>query len=392
MGLDLPGYPWDGLAPFVERARSHPDGIVDLSIGTPVDPTPEIIAQALAGAADAHGYPRTQGSDELRRAIAGWFRRRRNASAVTPAGTFPTIGSKELVAWLPTLLGLGRTPGREDLVVHPHIAYPTYDMGARIAGVRAVPADDPEGLERAAASGHVGLIWVNSPSNPTGRVRTVDELRAIVAWARAHGAVVCSDECYAELGWEAPWDAEPVPSLLDDRVTGGDLTGLLSAYSVSKQSNLAGYRAALVAGDPDLVAELINVRKHAGMIVPAPVQAAMVVALGDDAHVAAQRKRYAARRELLLPAVRAAGLRVDHSEAGLYLWATEGRPALDTLGRLADLGILVGPGTFYGEADPSVPADDPLDLAHHVRISLTATDERVAAAAERLRGAAPRER
>ena len=197
--------------------------------------------------------------------------------------------------------------------------------------------------------------------------------------ARARGAVVASDECYAELAWDEPWARSGVPSVLDPRVTGGDLTGLLAVYSLSKQSNLAGYRAAFVAGDPALVAALLATRKHAGMIVPGPVQAAMTVALGDDAHVARQREVYRARRVAMLGALAQAGLEVDGSHAGLYLWARPAGAPQDcwtTVGDLAARGILVAPGSFYG---PSA--------AGHVRIALTATDERVAEAVVRLTGA-----
>jgi succinyldiaminopimelate transaminase len=343
-----------------ERAARHPGGIVDLSVGTPVDPTPRVVQEALAGAADAPGYPLTWGTPALRQAVAGWYARRRGVPDVDPAAVLPTIGSKELVAWLPTLLGCG--PG--DTVVHPAVAYPTYDVGARLAGATPLAAD----ALTAAGPARVPLVWVNSPSNPTGRVLPVDHLRKVVAWARERGAVVASDECYAELGWSA----RP-HSILHPDVCGGSHANLLSVYSLSKQSNLAGYRAGFLAGDPALVRELLEVRKHAGMIVPMPVQAAMVAALGDDAHVDAQRQAYARRRELLLPALAAAGLRVEDSAAGLYLWATRDEACWDTVGWLAERGVLVAPGDFYGAAG-----------ARHVRVALTGTDERVAAAAERL--------
>jgi len=280
---------------------------------------------------------------------------------VDPDGVLPTIGSKELVAWLPTLLGLGAG----DVVVHPEVAYPTYDVGARIASATPVAADSTTAL----GPGRVGLVWVNSPANPTGRVLPVEHLAKVVAWARERGAVVASDECYAELGW----DGAPVPSILDPAVCGGSHEGLLAVYSLSKQSSMAGYRAAFVAGDPALVARLLAVRKHVGMIVPWPVQQAMLAALADDEHVAEVKARYGARRAVLWPALEAFGLRVDHSQAGLYLWASADEPSSDTVDRLADLGVLVAPGTFYGAAG-----------GRHVRVALTATDERIAAAAQRL--------
>jgi succinyldiaminopimelate transaminase len=276
-------------------------------------------------------------------------------------GVLPTVGSKELVALLPSLLALGP----DDTVALPELAYPTYAVGALLAGARTLTYDSLLNLGPA----RVRLIWVNSPANPTGQVLPVDHLSKIVSWARARGTIVVSDECYFELGW----DAEPV-SVLDPRICGGDATGLLAVHSLSKRSNLAGYRAAFVAGDPALVAELLEVRKHAGLMVPGPVQAAMVAALGDDAHVADQRERYAARRALLRPALEAAGMTIEYSDGGLYLWATEGRDCWETVARLADAGILVAPGEFYGPRG-----------TQHVRVALTATDERIAQVPGRLR-------
>ena len=374
MGLStraLPVFPWDTLAPYARIARAHPRGIIDLSVGTPVDPTPAVVQDALAAAANSPGYPTTQGSIELRQGVVDWFARRRGVVGLDPVMVLPTVGSKELVAFLPALLGLGAG----DVVVHPRTAYPTYDVGARLAGATPFPADDV-----AAWTGqNVRLVWLNSPGNPDGTVRSVEQLRAVVDAARARGAVVASDECYAELAWTDPWVTSGVPSLLDPKVTGGDLTGLLTVYSLSKQSNLAGYRAAFVAGDPALVANLVEIRKHAGMIMPGPVQAAMTAALGDDAHVARQRELYRDRRSRLLGAVGAAGLEVDGSEAGLYLWVRPAGAPQDcwtTVGDLAALGILVAPGSFYGAG-----------AAGHVRIALTATDAQIAEAAGRLAGA-----
>jgi succinyldiaminopimelate transaminase len=365
----LPDYPWDEMAPYAATARAHPDGIVDLSIGSPVDPTPELVRSALAAATDAHAYPLTAGSVPLRAAIVDWYARRRGVTGLTEENVLPTIGSKEFVAWLPFMLGLGSG----DVVVHPLAAYPTYAIGAQIAGATAVASDDP-----ASWPASTKLVWLNSPGNPDGRVLPVSFLQAAVARARELGAVIVGDECYAELGWDGEWATTPVPSLLDPRVTGGDLTNVLAAYSLSKQSNLAGYRAAFAAGDAGLIARLLTVRKHAGMIPPAPVQAAMVVALGDSAHVAAQKSLYRARRDVLRPALVAAGFEISRSEAGLYLWATAGEDAWLSIARLAALGILAGPGHFYGSHFPD-----------HVRFSLTATDERIAAAASRLASSPP---
>ncbi|XPP25547.1 MAG: succinyldiaminopimelate transaminase [Leucobacter sp.] len=362
----LPDYPWDAMAPYAARAKAHPGGALDLSVGSPVDPSPDSVREALAAATDAHAYPTTAGTDRLREAIAEWYLRRRGVT-VSADAVLPTIGSKELVALLPFLLGLG--PG--EAVVFPRIAYPSYQMGAAMVGAEAVAADDPAEWPE-----HTRLVWLNSPANPDGRVQDVEALRTAVARARELGAVIVGDECYAELGWDGPWRTERIPSILDPRVVGDDHRGVLGIYSLSKQSNLAGYRAAFLAGDPEIVARLLNVRKHAGLMVPAPVQTAMLAALADESHVEAQRERYRARREVLLPALEAAGYRIDGSEAGLYLWATRGVDAWRSVEEFAELGIIVGPGHFYGEHSPE-----------HVRIALTASDETVEEAARRLRSA-----
>jgi succinyldiaminopimelate transaminase len=280
---------------------------------------------------------------------------------VSPDAVLPVIGTKELVAWLPTLLGCG--PG--DAVVHPELAYPTYDIGARLAGARPVRAGEPVDAE----AERVRLVWLNSPANPTGEVLPAGALRDAIAAARERDAVLASDECYIGLAWEA----EPL-SVLHPSVSGGSPDGLLAVHSLSKRSNLAGYRAGFVTGDPALVADLLETRKHAGMIVPGPVQTAMTAALNDDAHAERQRERYAARRARLRPALESAGWQVSHSQAGLYLWAQH--PSYDCWGSvevLAGAGILVAPGDFYGPAG-----------GQHIRVALTATDERIEAAAKRL--------
>ena len=352
------------MAPYAKRAAEHPDGIVDLSIGSPVDPTPAVIREALAHATDAHAYPTTIGTFGLREAIVAWFARRRGVTGLTIDNVLPTIGSKEFVAWAAFMLQLGEG----DVVVHPRAAYPTYEIGAVIAGATALASDDPSEWPA-----NTRLVWLNSPGNPDGRVLDKDALRERLVAARALGAIVIADECYAELGWDGQWATTAIPSLLDPAVTGGDFSNVLVAYSLSKQSNLAGYRAAFVAGDAALLAKLLVIRKHAGMMLPAPVQAAMTAALHDDAHVMAQKETYRARRASLIPALESAGFTVDGSEAGLYLWLTEGKDAWESIARLANLGILGGPGHFYGDHFPN-----------HVRVSLTASDERIAAAVERL--------
>jgi succinyldiaminopimelate transaminase len=360
VSASLPVFPWDTLADVTALARTHPGGIVNLSVGTPVDPVAPVIRDALAAASSSPGYPTTVGTPALREAAVDALARRYRVNALTTDAVLPAIGTKELIAWLPTLLGLGP----DDIVVVPELAYPTYEVGARLAGAQVIRADSLTqlGPQRPA------LIYLNSPSNPTGAVLGVEHLRKVVGWARDRGALVASDECYLGLGW----DVQPV-SLLDGEVCRGDHSGLLAIHSLSKTSSMAGYRSGFAAGDRELIAELLAVRKHAGMMMPTPVQAATVAALSDDEHELAQRERYARRRDILLPAVRAAGLTVEHSEAGLYLWGTRGESCRDTVTWFAQRGILVAPGEFYGPRGHQ-----------HVRIALTATDERIAAAAQRL--------
>ncbi|MGH3448330.1 MAG: succinyldiaminopimelate transaminase [Nocardioidaceae bacterium] len=356
----LPEFPWDRLTSYKQRAAAHADGLVDLSIGTPVDPTPAVVQRALADAADSPGYPTTAGTAELRSAIIGYLRRRAGSVELTEDCVLPTVGSKELVASLPAQLGLG--PGSRVLL--PALAYPTYAVGALLAGADYLATD----ATLAAGPSRVSLVWLNSPANPTGRVLPAEHLRKVVAWARDRGAVVASDECYLECAW----DAEAV-SVLDPEVNGGSLDSVLAVHSLSKRSNLAGYRGGFVAGDPRVVDELRLVRRHAGLMVPGPVQAAMSAALGDDRHIEEQRQRYQKRRGALRAALEGAGFRIDHSEASLYLWASRDEPCMDTVSWLADRGILVAPGDFYGPAG-----------VQHVRVALTATDERVEAATQRL--------
>jgi succinyldiaminopimelate transaminase len=355
----LPEFPWDTLLPARMRAAEHPDGMVDLSIGTPVDRVPLPIRRALADGAEAPGYPTVHGTAAVRGAYTDWLERAHGVTGLDPANVMPTIGSKEFVAALPTLLGL-RTG---DTVVIPELAYPTYEIGAIMAGATVLRSDSLT----AVGPDRVGLLWLNSPSNPTGKVLPVEHLAKVVSWARSRGTVVASDECYIDLGWEST----PV-SILHPEVCGGDHTGLLAVHSLSKRSNMAGYRAGFVSGDPAIVASLIATRRHLGAMVPTPVQSAAQAALEDDAHVLAQRSRYGHRREILRDAMDRAGFQVV-SEAGLYLWCTRGEPAMRTVDWFAERGILVGPGTVYGHAGQN-----------HVRIALTAPDDHVAAASERL--------
>jgi succinyldiaminopimelate transaminase len=362
----LPEYPWEQLKPYSAKAALHERGAVDLSVGSPVDPTPSIIQEALNASSNAPGYPSTGGSLEFKKAVVEWFERRRGVPGLTPEQVMPTIGSKELISFLPLLMGLG--PG--DVVVQPKVAYTAYVVGAALCGAEIVSEDDPQKWPA-----NTKLVWINSPGNPDGRVFDVDELKAAVDRARELGALLASDECYAELGWDE-WSDKLIPSALDPRVCGGSHEGILVCYSLSKQSNLAGYRAAFAVGEASLIKGLVNLRMHSGLNTPAPMQKVMTVALGDYEHVAVEKELYRERREILLAAVRGYGFELSDSQAGLYLWATLGEDCWKTVDRMAELGIVVVPGTFYGEHS-----------TQHVRFSLTATDEKIEEAANRLRNA-----
>jgi succinyldiaminopimelate transaminase len=319
-----------------------------------------VVQDALRAAADSPGYPATIGLPATRQAALDWLARSHGVTGLGLDQVLPVIGSKELIASLAVHLGLGG----DDLVVFPELAYPTYAVGAALAGARALARDSLTSLgpERPA------LLWLNSPSNPTGRVLPPDHLRKVVDWCRERGTILVSDECYLESAWEA----EPV-SVLHPSICGDSVDGLLAVHSLSKRSNLAGYRCAFVAGDARLVGELLAVRKNLGLMMPGPQQVAMAAALSDTVHAQEQHARYAARRTSLRAALEASGFRVDHSEASLYLWCSRDEDCWSTVDWLAERGILVAPGDFYGVAG-----------RRHVRVAFTATDERVQAAVDRL--------
>lgn len=343
------------LAPYGARAREYRDGIIDLSVGTPVDPTPDFIQAALASGSNAPGYPLTIGSPALREAMRNW--------AITVLGAtgefdlLPSIGSKEVIAHLPTQL-------EARVVLYPRIAYPTYLVGALLAGAEHQPVDFDATLWPES-----DLVWINSPSNPTGRTSSRAELKQVIDYAHRTGAVVASDECYFNFPMD-PVGAQPI-SILE--VAEGENKNLIALHSLSKRSNFAGYRGGVIVGDPTLIAKIREIRKHSGLLVPAPVQAAMVAALGDEVHVHQQAERYAKRRMVLRPALESIGFRIEHSEAGLYIWCTRNEPDFDSVASLADLGILVTPGSFYGASGE-----------RHIRVALTATDEQISAVASRL--------
>lgn len=363
----LPDFPWDSLAEAKAKATRHPDGIVDLSVGTPVDPVSPAIQLALTESAAEPGYPQTKGTPELREAIVGAMERRfqvRGLDADTQV--LPVIGTKEAIAWMPTLLGIGAG----HTVVIPELAYPTYEVSARLAGADVLRSDSLLKLGPQTPA----LIYLNSPANPHGQVLGVDHLRKFVEFARERGTIIVSDECYLGLGWG---EERPV-SILDPEVCEGDFTNLIAVHSLSKTSNLASYRAGWLAGDGELIQELLDIRRHAGLMNPGPIQSAMVAALVEDGHEILQKQLYRHRRDLLQAALLQAGFDIEYSDGGLYLWATQGRDGRETVAELADKGILVAPGDFYGPKGKEF-----------VRVGLTATDERIEAAVRRLTGEDP---
>jgi succinyldiaminopimelate transaminase len=348
----LPDFPWDALAPFGEIARAHPNGIIDLSVGTPVDSTPEFIQAVLRDSSNSPSYPVTAGTPELRDAIRDWAHS--HLGATGDFDVLPLIGSKELVAWLPTIVEAKK-------VLIPEIAYPTYHVGALIAQAQSIPVEID-----ASQWPHADLAWINSPSNPTGRVHSNQELKSAIEWSRANNSILISDECYLEFDHTA----KPTSILAH---TGGDNKNILALHSLSKRSSMAGYRAAFMLGDSALIAKIRELRKHAGMMVALPVQKAMGVALKDDRHVAEQRSRYNARRDALWPALEACGFRVEFSNSGLYIWCTRDEDAWVSVEWLAKRGILATPGSFYGDRGKN-----------HIRIAMTVTDAQIADAVNRL--------
>ena len=369
-GFVPPAYPYDRLDRARELASVHDGGVVDLSVGTPCDPPPPAVVAALSSSGAERGYPTSVGSPALRAAAAGWMEGRLGVT-VDPAAVAACVGTKEFVATTPQWMRL-RRPDR-DTVLYPAVAYPTYEMGAVLAGLRPVPVPvDGEWRLRLDAvsdddAARALLLWLNTPGNPAGQL---DDLKAAAAWGRSRGVPVFSDECYAEFTWDGP----------PRTVLAAGADGVVAVHSLSKRSNLAGARVGFYAGDPDLVHYLSEVRKHAGLMVPGPVQAAAVVALSDQGHVEEQRERYRGRLERFAKVLAAVGTPATLPGGGFYLWprapeTTDGRdPAWALTERLAaDGGALVSPGEFYGAA-----------AAAHVRVALVAPDDRLELVARRL--------
>jgi succinyldiaminopimelate transaminase len=337
------------LAPYGEKAKKYPGGFIDLSQGTPVDPTPTFIQESLTKASNSPSYPLTAGSSQLKDAIRAWATL--NLGATGEFDVLPVIGSKEFVALLPTFL-------QSKTVLYPKIAYPTYLVGALMASAKAIP------VEIDAKSWPIAdLAWINSPSNPTGQVQSDSEILATINWARNNGSVIASDECYLSFSKEA----KSILSLTD-----GNNEGVLAVHSLSKRSNLAGYRAAFVIGDSKLIDQIRQIRKHAGLIVPLPVQQAMIAALSDNNHAIEQAERYEKRRIKLITALSKAGFTIEHSQAGLYIWCSKNEDCYKTVDWFANLGVLVTPGSFYGSEK-------------FIRLALTATDESIDLVVERIK-------
>ena len=360
-----PPYPYERLGALVEVAERHDGGPIDCSIGTPVDPPPPAVIEELARGVGARGYPPSQGTPDYREACAGWLNRRFGLS-LTMDDLAACIGTKEFVGTVAGYLHL-RSPER-DTVLYPSVSYPTYAMGATLAGLRSVPVAivdgrldlesvEPDDVDRAL------VLWSNSPSNPTGRL---DDLEGHAAWGRRHGVLVASDECYAEFTW-----ASRPRSVLEH-----GLEGVLAVHSISKRSNLAGIRAGFYAGDPEIVSYLRLVRQHAGFMVAGPVQSAVAVAFRDDAHVEVQRTIYLARLEVISEALQSVGIDAAIPEGGFYLWCSkEGLDGWGIATLLAETaGLIVSPGELYGDAGR--------DFA---RIAVVQPDERLELAAKRLR-------
>jgi succinyldiaminopimelate transaminase len=369
-GWTPPPYPHDRLADLSTVAAAAEGGLVDLSVGNPCDPLPEVVVEALVGALDRGvGYPASIGFPEFRAAATGWMQRRLGVD-LPPDAVTACVGTKELVAGLPGLLHL-RDPER-DVVLYPEVSYPTYAMGAVLAGLRAVPVPLDDAwrplLEEVADddAGRALLLWLNEPGNPTGSVVDDAWYRKVIAWARERGVVVASDECYVEFTFG------PSATALS-----GDPEGVLAVHSLSKRSNMAGLRAGFVAGDPALVHFLGEVRKHAGLMVAGPVQVAAAAALCDDDHAEAQRDRYRERRSVFLAGLEGTGLVHEGGPATFYLWVRDiggGTDGWALTRRLAEVGVLVSPGDLYGAAG-----------ADHVRIALVQPLDRIDAAIGVLR-------
>ncbi len=364
-GFAPPPYPYDRLAPLLSLAEAHPGGAVDLSIGTPCDPPPDAVLSALTASGTERSYPPSIGTPALRAAVCDWLRRR-FAVDLEANQVAACVGTKELVAGLPHWLHL-RDPTR-DTVLYPEVSYPSYSMGAQLAGCRAVPVRVDEhwrldlgSIDRDDARRAL-VLWSNTPGNPAGGL---DDLAAVAEWGRAHSVPVFSDECYGEFTWDGPVGPTGLPGAT---ILSSGTRGVVAVHSLSKRSNLAGLRVGFYAGDAALVHYLSELRKHAGLMVPGPAQAASVAALADQHHVDAQRQRYRDRLDRVAEVLRGRGLDVPMPGGGFYLWVpAPGGDAWALAEQLAvELGVVVSPGEFYGTAHPG-----------HVRVAVVQPDDRI---------------
>ena len=362
-----PPYPYERLDALKLVADALPGGVVDCSIGTPCDPVPDVVAAAAAAAAtQSMGYPPSAGTVALHEAAAAWMARRLGVD-VSPANLAACVGTKEMVVSLPHFLAL-RDPTR-DTVLYPAVAYPSYEMGATLAGKRGVPValDGDWHLDLDAISAtdaeRALVLWINEPGNPSSSVADAAYLERVAEWGRTHGVIVASDECYVEFA--------PNPAT----ILGAGVDGVLAVHSLSKRSNLAGMRIGFYAGDPSIVDFLVETRKHAGFMVPTPAQAAAVAALCDDAHVAVQWKRYEERRALVIERLAAVGVHHVGGAMLFYLWLRDdaGAGGWAMADRFARAGLLVSPGDLYGDAG-----------AAYARLALVQPPERLEPALDRL--------
>ena len=365
-------YDWSRIAAYKRTAKAAFGGMIDLSVGSPVDPVPDSVRKALAVAANdpnAYGYPATAGTADLRTAIAEWFSATRNVDLqAIHADVVPTVGSKEGVALMASLLHFGE----DDVVVQPKVSYPTYEIGTQLAGAKVLKVDDVADVASWRNVPGVKAVWVNSPCNPTGEVYSAERMAGIVVAAREIGAVVLSDECYALMQWRDADSLASTPCALCDDVCLGSAEGVLVLYSLSKQSNMAGYRTAFIAGDESLIASMSAYRKQIGQIIPGPVQAAMAAGLRDFDAVKTQHSRYQERLGMLVSALRAYGYCTDMPQGALYVWVkAKSGDCWEDLRQLAEIGIVASPGEFYGAPE-------------YLRFSATASDAAIASAAERL--------
>ncbi|RSX54996.1 N-succinyldiaminopimelate aminotransferase [Bifidobacterium dolichotidis] len=382
-------YDWSRIATYKGTAQAVPGGMIDLSVGSPVDPVPQSVQDALAEASadtNAHGYPATVGTAALRTALAQWFKQCRGVPDLQAidADIVPTVGSKEAVALMASLLFLGEG----DVVVQPRVSYPTYEIGTQLAGAQVLKVDHVADVDTWRHVPGVKAIWVNSPNNPTGEVLSAEQLTVIIEAARSIGAVVLSDECYALMDWNVEnqhamtmGDA-PVasPCALNPAICKNSAQNVLVLYSLSKQSNMAGYRTAVIAGDAEIIKTMTQYRKQIGQIIPGPVQAAMAAGLEDVTAVRVQYERYRRRLEILTEALQQYGYEASMPQGALYVWVpAKTVDCWSDMAELAKLGILPSPGEFYGDA-------------RYLRFSATASDEQIDQAAERLKGAARQNR